>query len=508
LATRTRTILFTDLSDYTARVSSMDGEALREMVRVHEGRVHPSVERHGGRVVKNIGDSFLCVFESTTRGLLAAIEILELLGNQSDEMRLSLAVGDVEVIDGDVFGEAVNLAARILAITPAGSIWFGESARFVMRESEIPWSEVGSFSFKGIAGESRVFQAVPKHRVTIPTALRAAVRENRLVQVRPGTLPPRIPPASVVLLEGFRPGSSEVRAVIDALPVLNPGDVWLATYYMTPGDRVAWESAGRSVWVGMPEAQTRALEEARIVTTITPGADTLVFDAGRAVSYELMVGGLALPRVPLSDVVAGYSYDLLTDGRWVHQASDGVLRVSVSSNGVRLRPREKGVQLNGRQLRVDEDVPLEHDAVIRCRAGALHFVELEGAYLGLVLGESPLRLGIREGDRAELGREPEHPGLAFPDRRRQANILWCVGAKARHARSSGFTLDRALAGRRQAAIQIVEGQGVLDPVHTRCATWLHRATTHALSHVREPVSLEAGDHIVAGTTVVSFRAVE
>ena len=57
------------------------------------------------------------------------------------------------------------------------------------------------------------------------------------------------------------------------------------------------------------------------------------------------------------------------------------------------------------------------------------------------------------GQRVELGREPNHPGLLLPDRNNQDNIRWCPGPRAARAREKGFALDKSLTGRRQTEIK-------------------------------------------------------
>ena len=126
-------------------------------------------------------------------------------------------------------------------------------------------------------------------------------------------------------------------------------------------------------------------------------------------------------------------------------------------------------------------------------------------YAGLLLADTEMRLGVVNGTTAELGREPNHPGLAFPDRRGQDNIRWCPGPKAAKARQHGFTLDRALAGRRQAAIH-VSGETVrLNPLHERCATYVQRENDKALDRAEGEVRILVGDRVIAGTTVVGVR---
>ena len=63
MATRTQTVVFTDLTGYTNTVSRSDREALRELIASHEQLVAPVIERFGGRIVKNLGDSYMALFD-------------------------------------------------------------------------------------------------------------------------------------------------------------------------------------------------------------------------------------------------------------------------------------------------------------------------------------------------------------------------------------------------------------------------------------------------------------
>ena len=67
-------------------------------------------------------------------------------------------------------------------------------------------------------------------------------------------------------------------------------------------------------------------------------------------------------------------------------------------------------------------------------------------------------------------------------------------------------MDRALVGRRQAAISLVGDVIRLTPLHERCPTWLLRAGARQLEPVLEPTIISIGDSIVTGTTVVGLRA--
>ncbi len=508
MGTATRTVVFTDLANYTAKVSRTDREGLHKILREHEELVTPVVERNGGRVVKNLGDSFMCLFLAATDALRAALDIQDLVGvNPQVSIRLAMTTGDVEEIEGDAFGEAVNLASRILSKTPAGEVWFGSGTRVCMNAAETPWESVGRFQLKGLPGEKEIFRAIPKSRCWLPEPVAQAVKVGNLVRIKRGQRPPILPPDPCVLLEGFAPGSPALLEVVDSLPVLNPAALWLSGYNIASEDRNAWAESGRGLVVGTPEALEAAIEEAMKVVTRTSGSDTIVLDVGLQADLELVLCGLALPSVPLSDVVSSYFYDLLPDGRWVNRSDRSVLRVDVGAQGTRIQALAPGVSVNGKSLASGEEATVGDGATIQTAGTSIQYLATNAAsgYTGLMLSDSEMRLGVVSGQTAELGREPNHPGLAYPDRRGQDNIRWCPGPRAARARAGGFTLDRALAGRRQASIQVLGESIQVTPLHPRCPTFVLHPGVNQLERADNTLELRVGDMLVAGTTVVGLR---
>ncbi len=501
--------MFTDLANYTAKVSSADRQGLRRILAEHEALVTPIVERHHGRVVKNLGDSFMCLFPAATDALKASIEIQDVVTTRGGiSIRLSMTTGDVEELDGDAFGESVNLAARINSKTPASEIWFGKGTHVCMNQAEIAWESVGRFRLKGIPGEQECFRAVTRHKAHLPDQVAAAVKVGNLVRLRKGARPPLLPPDPVVLLEGFTPGSPALEAAVDTLPVLNPASLLLATYSISPSDRHQWTEMGRGLVIGSSEAIEAAIQDTLKTVSRSTGSDTIVLDVGTHADLELVMCGLALPAVPLSDVVSSYSYDLLPDARWVNRSDRSLLRAEVNPDGVRIHALSPGVSVNGRGLASGEKAMVQDGAVITTPAGKLVYRSADRGYVGLLLADTEMRLGVVMGQTAWLGREPNHPGLAFPDRRGQDNIRWCSGSRAARARAGGFTLDRALAGRRQAAIQMVGDSVQLSPLHPRCPTYVMRQGGRGLQRAQQAVRLELDDLVVAGTTVVGVREPE
>ena len=328
-----------------------------------------------------------------------------------------------------------------------------------------------------------------------------------LVRIARGTRPPMLPPEPIVLLEGFTPGSQELSDAMSALPVLNPASLWLSTYNIAAVDRGAWTESGRGLVIGTPDAVETAINDAQKVVARTTGSDTIVLDIGMAADMELIMCGLALPAVPLSDVVASYFYDLLSDGRWMNNSDRAVLRVEVNAT-VSVRAMSPGVSIDGRSLSSGETAELHHGASIRTPAGFMQFRKVGQGYAGVLLSDTDMRLGVMAGQTAELGREPNHPGLAFPDRRGQDNIRWCSGPRAARARAGGFTLDRALAGRRQAAVQLNGDAIAVTTLHQRCPTYIVKANSQVMTRVDGTSAAVMSDILVCGTTVIGFRPPE
>lgn len=508
LATATRTVLFTDMANYTASVSRADREGLRNLLAAHEKFVHPILTRRDGRIVKSLGDAYMALFDSATDAARAGLDVVEKVAQAGTlVIRVSCATGDVEEIDGDAFGDAVNLAARINSKTPAGEFWFAESSRVCMNQAELPYESVGQFQLKGITGDIACFRAVGRTRCWLPAQVRQSVKNRTLCRIRKGEPLPPLPPDPILVFEGFRPGSPELRHVVDSLPVLDPARLWLSSYHIAPQDRFDWQQSGHGLIVGTPEALERTIAEVRAVESMPSGSNTIILDLGARSEVDLVMSGLALPAVPMAEVVAGYTYDLLPDGRWVNRSDQSVLRADISSDGVKLTPLTSGISVDGRAIPNGTLTRLNHGMVVNTPSGGVIFHELgNGPYAGLFVADTPLRMGVGLGQSTELGREPNHPGMALPDRRGQENIRWCSGPRAARAREGGFTLDRALAGRRHAAIEVgPQGTCTLRALHDRCPTYIY-SDTHPLRRVDPVAPVKLGDFIVTGTTVVALRS--
>jgi adenylate cyclase len=283
-------IVFTDIKGFTERTSRQTLEENQRLLERHEKLLVPLFHSFGGRIVKTIGDAFMATFESPTQAVLcgAAIQDRLWIHNRSApeaerlEVRVAINVGEVRVEHKDVFGEPVNIAARVEGIADPGEVFFTEAVYLAMNKAEVPSEEVGAFELKGIPGKVKVYR-VPHapYRVEAPTPVSSATSRGEL------------PPFGNL-------GLSRVRERDDAglRRLTDPGELRAA---VTTLQRGATE---------LVEKTTSALEQAR---SKRPGW----FRPGVAVGVGVALLGLSvgLPQVFRSEASAAVSAVRGTSGQ-------------------------------------------------------------------------------------------------------------------------------------------------------------------------------------------------
>lgn len=124
LLTTTMTVGFADLSRFTSLSNSLPESELALLVERFEARATDVVTAHHGRVIKSLGDAVLYVTEDPGEGTRAALDLIKHVGSRDDlpAIRVGLATGSVISRLGDVFGPAVNLAARLSNVARANRL--------------------------------------------------------------------------------------------------------------------------------------------------------------------------------------------------------------------------------------------------------------------------------------------------------------------------------------------------------------------------------------------------
>jgi adenylate cyclase len=158
--TRERTIGFVDLVGYTSAARALSPAALADEITRFESRVGDVVARHGGRVVKLIGDEAMFVIDDALDGAPLALELIRALADdpQLPPVRVGLAAGPVVTLYGDYYGDIVNLAARLVKVADPGEALVSESVADQVR-GELDVERVEVPPLKGFE------QAVPAYRI-------------------------------------------------------------------------------------------------------------------------------------------------------------------------------------------------------------------------------------------------------------------------------------------------------------------------------------------------------
>jgi class 3 adenylate cyclase len=163
------TILFTDVEGSTALTDRLGDAKARELLREHERMVREALKSHGGSEVKALGDGFMTSFSSATKALECAIAMQRAFAqrNESAEepirVRIGLNAGEPIAEDdpdgrSDLFGTAVNLAARIAAQAEGGEILASEAVRQIVAGKKFPFSDRGETALRGFEDRVHIYQ--------------------------------------------------------------------------------------------------------------------------------------------------------------------------------------------------------------------------------------------------------------------------------------------------------------------------------------------------------------
>lgn len=122
------TVMFTDLEGFTRFTSEQGDEVAAALINEHQRVVGPLVRSRGGRIVKHLGDGLMLAFLSPESAVLAAIELEEAVRTPL-RLRAGLHVGEAVVTHDDLFGNIVNVAARITEEAKGGVVLTSAAVR-------------------------------------------------------------------------------------------------------------------------------------------------------------------------------------------------------------------------------------------------------------------------------------------------------------------------------------------------------------------------------------------
>jgi adenylate cyclase len=192
-------ILAADVEGYSRHMERDEAATLATLSR-HRLVVDELIAAYGGRITSTAGDSVLAEFASVVEAVDCAVRIQDALASANDalpeehrlQFRIGINVGDVMVKDGDIFGDGVNIAARLETLAMPGGICISRGVRdHVRKMGRFAFEDLGEQSVKNIEQPIRAFRVRLGDR---PSAVESESSAKAAVSPEPDRIAAQSPP--------------------------------------------------------------------------------------------------------------------------------------------------------------------------------------------------------------------------------------------------------------------------------------------------------------------------
>jgi adenylate cyclase len=191
---RLSAIFASDVVGYSRLMGKDEEDTLARLNAHRREFLEPTVAQNRGRIVKRTGDGVLIEFVSAVDAARCAVEIQRGMGERNAgvppekriELRIGVHVGDIMIEDDDIFGDGVNIAARLESIAQPGGICISDDAcRQVRGKIDANFQDSGEQELKNIARPVRVYQLRPDAPATVgkPATIRLALPDKPSIAV-------------------------------------------------------------------------------------------------------------------------------------------------------------------------------------------------------------------------------------------------------------------------------------------------------------------------------------
>ena len=159
------TVLFTDMEGSTALTQRLGDEKAQELLRTHNGLIRDALNSHGGSEIKHTGDGIMASFSTATKALDCAIAIQQAFASRNEEIpaeairvRVGLNAGEPVAEEHDLFGTAVQMAARVCAHAEPGQIIAANVVRELAAGKGFLFSYIGDVTLRGFEDPVRLYE--------------------------------------------------------------------------------------------------------------------------------------------------------------------------------------------------------------------------------------------------------------------------------------------------------------------------------------------------------------
>jgi adenylate cyclase len=179
---RLAAILAADVAGYSRLMGANEEGTLAGLKTIRKALVDPTVAAHRGRIVKTTGDGMLVEFASAVDAARCAVDVQRSMGRQNIdvpqderiEFRIGIHLGDIIIDENDIFGDGVNIAARLEGIAEPGGVCVSDDAYRQFRgKVDVIFEDMGSQSLKNIAEPMRAWRSQISHGLPAKTLSRS-----------------------------------------------------------------------------------------------------------------------------------------------------------------------------------------------------------------------------------------------------------------------------------------------------------------------------------------------
>jgi class 3 adenylate cyclase len=151
------TVVFTDICGSTARAAALGDRDWRSLLDRHDDALRDVLDRHDGDELRSTGDGMLLTFDSPTRAVRCARDMIEVARGTGLDIRAGVHTGEVERRGEGVDGIAVHIGARVADLATAGEVLASGAVPPLVVGSGLDFADRGEHELKGVPGTWRLF---------------------------------------------------------------------------------------------------------------------------------------------------------------------------------------------------------------------------------------------------------------------------------------------------------------------------------------------------------------
>src|SRR6202140_4991463 len=189
---RLAAILAADVARYSRLMGANEEGTLAQLKSIRKALVDPTIAAHRGRIVKTTGDGMLVEFASAVDAARCAVEVQRGMAVHSADVgqdlrikfRIGIHVGDIIFDDNDIFGDGVNIAARLEGIAEPGGVCISDDARRQIRgKVDIVFDDMGPQALKNITEPMRAWRCQINANASSPAPTKPSVETGQTLAI-------------------------------------------------------------------------------------------------------------------------------------------------------------------------------------------------------------------------------------------------------------------------------------------------------------------------------------